>query len=248
MGSSQSQPGQGNSDAFSPKELYNLKQVYFYLCLHTTTLTSCPLDRNQFHSLFGNHRQYKPLWRALFSAIDANGDNIIDFEEFLVFVTQLKRGGTEAKRRLCFRLFDSNQKGYAEKADFRCILETKIAALRKPSWSPSPVSPANSPTGDNATDEYMQFFSLCDEDADGRISFEDFETYCAVHGESIVNQTLKILEVMFDGVIEETGIIITATDVRNTKPHIDWQDHRMNMGSLFCCSSSPPVFTTPPVA
>ena len=25
-------------------------------------------------------------------------------------------------------------------------------------------------------------------------------------------------------VLEETGIIITATDVRNTKPHIDWQD------------------------
>ncbi|CAE7618918.1 PAO3 [Symbiodinium necroappetens] len=73
---------------------------------------------------------------------------------------------------------------------------------------------------------YMQFFNICDEDADGRINYEDFETYCAVHGESIVNQTLKILEVMFDGVIEETGIIITATDVRNTKPHIDWQDGR----------------------
>ncbi|CAE7558524.1 PAO3 [Symbiodinium natans] len=81
----------------------------------------------------------------------------------------------------------------------------------------------------------MQFFNICDEDADGRINYEDFETYCAVHGELIdfrvgeqsvlkVNQTLKILEVMFDGVIEETGIIITATDVRNTKPHIDWQE------------------------
>jgi len=64
----------------------------------------------------------------------------------------------------------------------------------------------------------------------------------------IVNQTLKLLEVMFDGVIEETGIIITATDVKNTKPHIDWQDHKIGMGSFFCCSSSPPVFTTPPVA
>ncbi|CAE7709760.1 GUCA1B [Symbiodinium microadriaticum] len=75
-------------------------------------------------------RACQPLWRALFSAIDFNGDNIIDFEEFLTFVTQLKRGGMEAKRRLCFRLFDSNQDGYAEKGDFRGILETKIAALR----------------------------------------------------------------------------------------------------------------------
>ncbi|CAJ1380885.1 unnamed protein product [Effrenium voratum] len=242
MGVQQSLVGQAAAQgAFSQKELYNLKQVYFYLCLHTTTLTSCPLDRNQFHSLFANHRQYKPMWRALFSAIDMNGDNVIDFEEFLTFVTQLKRGGTEAKRRLCFRLFDSNQDGFAEKADFRGILETKIAVLRRPSWQ-------TSVSGPEAPDEYMQFFSLCDEDGDGRINFEDFETYCAVHGEGIVNQTLKILEVMFDGVIEETGIIITATDVRNTKPHIDWQDHRMSMGSFFCCSSSSPVFTTPPVA
>lgn len=41
---------------------------------------------------------------------------------------------SKAKRRLCFRLFDANQDGFAEKADFRCILETKIAVLRRPSW------------------------------------------------------------------------------------------------------------------
>jgi len=184
MGVQQSLQGQAAQGAFSPKELYNLKQVYFYLCLHTTTLTSCPLDRNQFHSLFANHRQYKPLWRALFSAIDFNGDNIIDFEEFLTFVTQLKRGGMEAKRRLCFRLFDSNQDGYAEKGDFRGILETKIAALRRPSWQTTSSVAAGT---DSAPDEYMQFFNICDEDADGRINYEDFETYCAVHGESIVS-------------------------------------------------------------
>merc|ERR1712050_674028 len=126
MGAQQPSSGQqAKSGAFSPKELYNLKQVYFYLCLHTTTLTSCPLDRNQFHSLFGNHRQYKPLWRALFTAIDVNGDNVIDFEEFLRFVTQVKRGDTEARRQLCFRLFDSNNDGYAEMAAFRNIAETR---------------------------------------------------------------------------------------------------------------------------
>ncbi|CAE8613911.1 unnamed protein product [Polarella glacialis] len=240
MGVQQSLTGQSSTNgAFSPKELYNLKQVYFYLCLHTTTLTSCPLDRNQFYSLFGNHRQYKPLWRALFSAIDVNGDSVIDFEEFLTFVTQLKRGDVEEKRKLSFRMFDSNQDGIAEKADFRCFVETKVASLRKPSWQSQ---------GESSGDEYTSFFTLCDENADGQISLEDFQTYCGVHGEGIVNQTLKLLEVMFDGVIEETGIIITATDVRNTKPHIDWQDHRMSMGSLFCCSSAPPVFTTPPVA
>mmetsp|Transcript_110395 Transcript_110395/g.293240 ORF Transcript_110395/g.293240 Transcript_110395/m.293240 type:complete len:245 (-) Transcript_110395:278-1012(-) len=244
MGGVDSKLGQSRRNcAFSPKELYNLKQVYFYLCLHTTTLTSCPLDRNQFHSLFGNHRQYKPLWRALFTAIDLNADNVIDFEEFLTFVTHLKRGDLEARRHLCFRLFDPNRDGYAEKADFRGIAETRAAALRKPSWMQQA-----SQDGEDAEDEYSQFFAACDDDGDGRFTLEDFENYCLLHGETIVNQTLKLLEVMFDGVIEETGIIITATDVKNTKPHIDWQDHKIGMGSFFCCSSSPPVFTTPPVA
>lgn len=242
MGGAEAKPARGTNCAFSPKELYNLKQVYFYLCLHTTTLTSCALDRTQFHSLFGNHRQYKPLWRALFTAIDLNGDGVIDFSEFLSFVTHLKRGDSEVRRQLCFRLFDPNRDGYAEKADFRSILECRAASFRRPSWQPP------SAEGEDPEDEYTQFFNACDDDADGRFSVEDFESYCLLHGEGVVTQTLKLLEVMFDGVIEETGIIITATDVRNTKPHIDWQDHKIGMGSFFCCSSTSPVFTTPPVS
>lgn len=243
MGMSPSMPGhKGPNCAFNAKELYNLKQVYFYLCLHTTTLTSCPLDRNQFHSLFGSHRQYKPLWRALFNAIDLNADNVIDFEEFLTFVTNLKRGDQEARRRLCFRLFDSNRDGYVELSDFRCIADTKFPLLRRPSWQTQQQAEGDS------EDKYEEFFNTVDEDQDGRFNLEDFENYCLVHGEVVVNQMLKLLEVMFDGVIEETGIIITDKDVKNTKPHIDWQDHKIGMNSLFCCSSQPPVFTTAPSA
>jgi Ca2+-binding EF-hand superfamily protein len=256
MGSSESKPGQkSQNSAFGPKELYNLKQVYYFLCLHTTTLTSCPLDKNQFHSLFGSHRQYKALWRALFNAIDLNGDGVIDFEEFLIFVTHLKRGDVEMRRQLCFRIFDPNRDGYAEKGDFRPISETKNQSQRRPDWQNNPNSnnssnkSANRDNSDEEEeDEYMLFFRACDENGDGKFNFEDFESYCALQGEAVVNQTLKLLEVMFDGVIEETGIVITATDVKNCKPHIDWQDHKIGMGSLFCCSSQPPIFTTAPSA
>jgi len=259
MGSSESTAGKKPTNgAFGAKELYNLKQVYYFLCLHTTTLTSCPLDRNQFHSLFGSNRQYKALWRALFIAIDLNGDGVIDFEEFLTFVTHLKRGDVEMRRQLCFRIFDPNRDGFAEKGDFRSITETKNQQ-RRPSWR----SGGGNPNGPNATasnaagrdnsdeeteDEYMLFFRACDENGDGKFNLEDFESYCTQQGEAVVNQTLKLLEVMFDGVIEETGIVITATDVKNYKPHIDWQDHKIGMGSLFCCSSQPPIFTTAPTA
>merc|ERR1712113_777540 len=115
--------------------------------------TSCPLDRNQFHSLFGNHRQYKPLWRALFTAIDVNGDNIIDFEEFLTFLTHVKRGDAEARRQFCFRLFDPNQDGFVEKDDFKSIAEVRAASRRMPSWH---QAPAEDRVG--FKDEFMQFF------------------------------------------------------------------------------------------
>eukprot|EP00928_Gymnodinium_smaydae_P018932 TRINITY_DN17215_c0_g1_i1.p1 TRINITY_DN17215_c0_g1~~TRINITY_DN17215_c0_g1_i1.p1 ORF type:complete len:244 (-),score=49.97 TRINITY_DN17215_c0_g1_i1:126-857(-) len=241
MGSQQATASQnGASSAFGPKELYNLKQVYFYLCLHTTTLTSCPLDKNQFHSLFGCHRQYKPLWRSLFAAIDVNVDGVIDFAEFLTFVTHMKRGDVEARRHLCFRIFDPNGDGYCERTDLYGLAEAHANSLRRPFWEP------NGKSEERYEEEYMEFFSACDTDSDGRFNYDDFESYCLLHGDTIVNQMLQLIEVMFDGVIEETGIIITATDVKNTKPHIDWQDHKIGMGSFFCCSSQPPIFTTPP--
>jgi len=241
MGGQQSGLDQrGASEAFSPKELYNLRQVYFFLCLHTTTLTSCQLDRNQFSSLFASHRQYKPLCRALFTAMDSRGDDVIDFEELLEFCTCLKRGDMQARRRLCFRLFDSNCDGFVERADLRAIAETWAASRRQLSWQKVNTS--------EEEDEYLAFFNACDEDGDGRFCAQDLDKYCTCHGEAIVSQTSKLLEVMFDSVIDETGILITATDVKNTKPHIDWQDHKTGVGSIFCCSSAPLVFTTPPVA
>mmetsp|Transcript_61000 Transcript_61000/g.132275 ORF Transcript_61000/g.132275 Transcript_61000/m.132275 type:complete len:243 (+) Transcript_61000:186-914(+) len=239
MGAQQVKPGKQGTSAFGPKELYNLKQVYFYMCLHTTTLTSCPLDRTQFLSLIGTHKQYKPLWRALFTAIDLNGDGIVDFEEFLLFLTSLKRGDVEARRQLCFRLFDTNRDGFVEKSDIWVFSEAKAASLRRPSWQ-------QTSTAEVPEDDYLAFFTACDEDADSRINLEDLETYCLMQGETMVNQTLKLVELVFDGVIEETGIVITGSDVKNTKPHIDWRDSQIGMGSVFCCSTHAPVFTMPP--
>lgn len=233
---------QGADSAFGPKEMYNLKQVYFFLCLHPTTLTSCQLDHNQFHSLFGSQKQFKGLWRPLFTAIDQKRDNLIDFEEFLVFITHLKRGDIPDRRLLCFRIFDSNYDGYVEKNDVRRIYEIRVSCRRKV------LSLSNSVDNQDWEEQYTQFFNMVDENADGKFTFEDFVNYCTLHGENEVNQTLEILEKMFDNAIQETGIVITATDVKNSKPHIDWQDSKIKMGTFFCCSTQPPVFTKAPTS
>ena len=102
--------------------------------------------------------------------------------------------------------------------------------------------------GEEVKDEYMQFFGACDNGGDGRFNFEDLGNDCWLNGETFANYTTKLFEVMFDGVFEETGIIIITTDMKNTKPHINWQDHKISISSIFCYSSSLPVFTTPTVA
>lgn len=232
----------GKENAFTPKEMYNLKQAYYFLCLHTTTLTSCPLDHNQFHSLFASQKRYKALWRTLFNAIDTMRDNVIDFEEFLAFVTHLKRGDVYDRRMLCFRIFDGDCDGYVERQDVRRITESRIRNQQRSPWQSAAATEAD------ADEECARFFGLVDEDQDGKFDFDDFDNYCSVYGDMVVDQTLRVFDGMFDTAIEETGISITNTDVRNSRPHMDWQDQKIRMGALFCCGSQAPVFTKAPPA
>jgi len=223
-------------------ELYNLKQVYFFLCLHTTTLTSCQLTVTQWDSLLHRSRSaklpQKAIWRSLFQAICSSSQEEgispsgeLSFTDFLRFIRIIKRGTTVEQRWLCFRCWDTDNDGVVEKADFKRVVDAKAILFRQ------------TPQAD---DEISSFFALVDEKLGDRFEFEAFKTYCSVYGDGVVNSTLKIFELMFDQCIDETGISITSTDVKNSKPHIDWQDHKIRMTGLLCCSSLSPMFTKAP--
>jgi len=143
----------------------------------------------------------------------------------------LKRGTIEERRWLCFRCWDTDHDGVVERADFKRVVDAKAILYRQSSQ------------GD---DEVSSFFALVDDRLGNQFEFDAFETYCSVYGDGVVNSTLKIFEVMFDQCIDETGISITSTDVKNSKPHIDWQDHKIKMSGLLCCSSLSPMFTKAP--
>jgi hypothetical protein len=95
--------------------------------------------------------------------------------------------------------------------------------------------------------ESQLIFNLIDCNYDGAIDYADFDKYCRDYGEGFVIQALRPVELAFDEVIRPTGLVITPSDVRNTKPHIDWQDHKVEMYGYLCCSPAPPpVFSKQP--
>lgn len=176
------------------------------------------------------------MWRSLFQAICSSAEEEglhgeLSFTDFLQFIRILKRGTTEERRWLCFRCWDTDHDGVVERADFKRVVDAKAILFRQTSQ------------GD---DEVSSFFALVDDRLGNQFEFDAFETYCSVYGDGVVNSTLKIFEVMFDQCIDETGISITSTDVKNSKPHIDWQDHKIKMSGLLCCSSLTPMFTKAP--
>eukprot|EP00397_Hematodinium_sp_SG-2012_P036555 GEMP01039470.1.p1 GENE.GEMP01039470.1~~GEMP01039470.1.p1 ORF type:complete len:253 (+),score=40.13 GEMP01039470.1:75-833(+) len=230
-------------------ELYNLKQVYYFMCLHQTTLTSCPLTASQWDSLLHHTKSaklaQKTLWRHLFQAIcydDATANDTgllkneysgeLTFPDFLRFIRFLKRGMPEERRWFCFQCWDTDHDGIVERADFKRVVDAKAILSRQIM---------------EVEDEVSSFFALVDEKSENRFDIEAFENYCSVYGDGVVTSTLKIFEMMFDQCIDETGISITNTDVKNSKPHIDWQDHKIKMSGLLCCSTITPTFTRAPV-
>lgn len=227
---------------FTQRDILNLRQVYAFLCLHTTTLTACQLDQSQFTAIFSMKSSHtKAYWATLFQAIDTQRDGAIDFDEFLAFVAKLKRGDGEQRRRLVFQLLDSDYDGAVGLADLQRVQErpagsrdSSLQELQQRRQNPS---------------ESQLVFNLIDDDYDGLFDFDDFDKYCREYGDAFVMQTLRPVELAFDEVIRPTGIVISTSDVRNTKPHIDWQDHKVEMYGYLCCSpAAPPVFSKTPAS
>ena len=216
-------------------------QVYFYLCLHTTTLTSCPLDRpsnvwpkgsrqesvslalcqppavqglrtstNVKHVFPNAAETRQPMWRTLFSAIDLNGDNVIDFEARralqgtpsagvpdlcdaaqawgdggLFLSCEVDKGLLLSRRSDAFASGSSiptrmaSQRRRTSAASWRRRSPCSGAPAGTPPRSPQPQRRPTSALGLEGLrvfkKRYMQFFALCDEDADGRICYEALE-------------------------------------------------------------------------
>ncbi|XP_028812473.1 guanylyl cyclase-activating protein 2-like [Denticeps clupeoides] len=143
--------------------------------LYKTFVTQCPsgsLYLHEFKKIFGvgNDDTAESLYMDdLFRSFDMNGDNTLDFIEYVAALHLVLRGKLEDKLRWSFKVFDSDENGRLD----RCELKRIIMVIYKIKQGRVSEEPANSSclTLDQVCD---RIFESMDENGDGQISLEEF--------------------------------------------------------------------------
>ncbi|XP_019955016.1 guanylyl cyclase-activating protein 2-like [Paralichthys olivaceus] len=103
----------------------------------------------------------------MFRAFDRNGDNTIDFLEFVAALNLVFRGDLEHKLRWSFKVYDKDSNGYVDRDELRSIIGS-IYRIKK--GSRTDMS-GPQPSVDEAVDRLLQ---AVDSDGDGHINMEEF--------------------------------------------------------------------------
>uniref|UniRef100_A0A3Q3WJ13 Guanylyl cyclase-activating protein 2 n=1 Tax=Mola mola TaxID=94237 RepID=A0A3Q3WJ13_MOLML len=135
-------------------------------------VTECPsglLFLHEFKRFFG----VDPTGEAaefvenMFRAFDKNGDNTIDFLEFVAALNLVFRGDLEHKLRWSFKVYDKDNNGYVDRVELRSIIDvTSIGSKRG----------TNSESDSRLTvDEVVErILRAVDSDGDGHITLDEF--------------------------------------------------------------------------
>ncbi|KAL7870891.1 hypothetical protein SRHO_G00083880 [Serrasalmus rhombeus] len=132
-------------------------------------VTECPsglLFLHEFKRFFGvdSTGEASDYAESMFHAFDKNGDNTIDFLEFVAALNLVFRGDLEHKLRWSFKVYDKDGSGFVDRAELRAIIEN-IYRLKK----------VDRREMDTSLDEICErIFKVVDANGDGHISLEEF--------------------------------------------------------------------------
>ncbi|KAM3876615.1 guanylyl cyclase-activating protein 2-like [Diretmus argenteus] len=104
---------------------------------------------------------------CMFRAFDRNGDNTIDFLEFVAALNLVFRGDLEHKLRWSFKVYDKDSNGYVDRSELRSIIDSiyRIKKGTKKDMDETQLSV------DEVVDRILQ---AVDTDGDGHINLDEF--------------------------------------------------------------------------
>ncbi|XP_052449265.1 guanylyl cyclase-activating protein 2-like [Carassius gibelio] len=134
----------------------------------------CPsgtLFMHEFKSFFGvtGNPEAADYIENMFRAFDKNGDNTIDFLEYVAALNLVLRGKLEHKLKWTFKMYDKDGSGCIDKTELREIVES-IYRLKKACHGELDEE-CTLLTPDQVVD---RIFELVDENGDGELSLDEF--------------------------------------------------------------------------
>uniref|UniRef100_A0A4W5K1S6 EF-hand domain-containing protein n=1 Tax=Hucho hucho TaxID=62062 RepID=A0A4W5K1S6_9TELE len=108
--------------------------------LYKRFINECPsgsLHLHEFKRMFGVQNDNSPesqYMEGIFSAFDMNGDNTMDFIEYVAALNLVLRGRLEDKLKWSFKVFDNDDNGRLDRRELRIIIRI-IYKIKKGSVS-----------------------------------------------------------------------------------------------------------------
>ncbi|XP_053249448.1 guanylyl cyclase-activating protein 2 [Podarcis raffonei] len=137
-------------------------------------VVECPsgtLFMHEFKRFFGvqDNQEAAEYVENMFRAFDKNGDNTIDFLEYVAALNLVLRGKLEHKLRWTFKIYDKDGNGCIDKPELLEIVES-IYRLKQV-CQPDEDQGAPRLTPEEVVD---RIFQLVDENGDGQLSLDEF--------------------------------------------------------------------------
>ncbi|XP_040265821.1 guanylyl cyclase-activating protein 2-like [Bufo bufo] len=158
--------GQNQSSAKDEIDVVDLQEMY------KKYVRECPsgaLYLHEFKQFFGvsANNEASQFVDRMFTSFDRNGDNTIDFLEYVAVLNLALRGKLEHKLKWSFKIYDKDGNGCVDKQELKEIIQS-VYSIKK-DWTREGDAQLLSPE-----DVCNRIFHLVDENEDGQLTLHEF--------------------------------------------------------------------------